>query len=548
MIPDTTIHADPTPAPKAPESAAARPAVLRELLFRDAESAAQWVTTLAVNDVDSACDDVLAQLRALAGADLRPRERARIAEVLREQVLMLHIELARRYAGRPQPARERDRAPFLQAVALWQALWEQYSACLKHLLEDDPELAGVKAKILQRGLYVGKQLVLVHGLARQLPTAALWHEFHAYYRLVELQDCAASAVSDPLMPKGIGTSCYSTYSHALLLWLADPCAMSVKQIQLTDRWLEMWARKVHPTPVQRDSDGPLVLVDLDGAGGAQLALAAPGDAAASLRYAYVGKLALSVRGRLKRLQTGANPAELQLGHDCSVEQCTTLLSYLDWRWYQPPRKALPQATSTLRLCAGGLDAAYFRIGGRTFDRRGPLRPFGEQSKRDLAALDALTDYDRGKDKAEQAWAWETWAGAYEWRDAVLVHQGHAQYRWQLEQLVVVRDDERVRAGYVTRVALGEGGELAIALRLWSGAPRALSVAGLSGALADDPQMPCLLLGETPDDKACLVLPPRTFNPSRILVSREAGGATRYRLTRLLQRGADFERVAFERMA
>ena len=105
MISDTTIHADPTPAPKAPESAAARPAVLRELLFRDAESAAQWVTTLAVNDVDSACDDVLAQLRALAGADLRPRERARIAEVLREQVLMLHIELARRYAGRPQPAR-----------------------------------------------------------------------------------------------------------------------------------------------------------------------------------------------------------------------------------------------------------------------------------------------------------------------------------------------------------------------------------------------------------------------------------------------------------
>ena len=61
-------------------------------------------------------------------------------------------------------------------------------------------------------------------------------------------------------------------------------------------------------------------------------------------------------------------------------------------------------------------------------------------------------------------------------------------------------------------------------------------------------MPALLLDETPDDKASLVLPPRTFNPSRVMRSVDAPSERRFRLVRLLQRGLDFERVAFEETA
>ena len=536
---------DPRAAETAGADATAQPAGRPPPLFVTAEGAARWVKTLPINDVKAVYDEVLEQLRALVAVELPPRERARVAEVLRQQVAYLHTELARRYAGKPQPAGERDREAAAQAIALWEALWEQYSACLKPLLEGDPDLVSVKAKLLQRGLHVGKQLVLVYGLARRVPPAALWLELNAYYRLVEMLDCAANAVSDPLLPNGVGISCYSTYSHALLLGLADPCAMSVKQIQLADRWLEMWARKVHPAVEKRETEGPVILVDLDGVTGATLAFAAPADPAASVRFAYADKVAASVRGRLKRLQTGANPAELQLGHDCSVEQCTSLLSYLDWRWYQPPRQIEAAVPTSLSLCSGGLDAAFYRVGGRTFDRRGPLRPFGPQSAQHLATLEALTDYDRGRDKAERTWVWERWEGACEWREATLVRRERGHYRWSLEQLVAADDGERVRAGYVTRVALGEGDELGLALRLWSGAPKAVAVRPVSGALTEEPSMPALVLAETPDDKACLILPPRTFNPGRVLRTVEGGPERSYRLTRLLQRGADFERVAFE---
>jgi hypothetical protein len=68
---------------------------------------------------------------------------------------------------------------------------------------------------------------------------------------------------------------------------------------------------------------------------------------------------------------------------------------------------------------------------------------------------------------------------------------------------------------------------------------------LSTAVAEDPPMPALMLAETPEDKPTLILPPRTFNPGRVLRSLDSGPERRYRLTRLIHRGADFERVAFE---
>jgi hypothetical protein len=127
-----------------------------------------------------------------------------------------------------------------------------------------------------------------------------------------------------------------------------------------------------------------------------------------------------------------------------------------------------------------------------------------------------------------------------------MREGAAHYRWQLDQLVIMRDGEHDRASYVTRVAFHDDGKLEVALRLWSGVPRALTARPVSTALSEEhPPLPALLLSETPDDSACLILPSRSFSPSRMLRSVEAGRERRFRLTRLLQRGADFERVAFE---
>ena len=251
---------------------------------------------------------------------------------------------------------------------------------------------------------------------------------------------------------------------------------------------------------------------------------------------------------MKRLATGANPAELQLGHDVSVEASSALLSHLDSHWYALPRKTGHDGTQTgLDLCVGGLGAAYFRVAGRTFNRQDPLGRLSYQGTQHLATLGALTDYDRNKDEAEKSWAWEHWQGTYDWDEASVRRISKAQHRWHLEQLVILRDDERVRCGYVTRVALDSHGELSVTLKLWAGAPTALCVRPYSTMLSEDPPIPVVLLGATPDDKPSIIAPPRTFNPGRMLRTIDSGPERRFRLTRLLQRGADFERVAFEEM-
>ena len=516
------------------------------LAFADADGCASWLRAVPLTNIPRYYETILSQLKRLAEVEFAPRERARIAEIMREPVIFLHTELARRYAGKPQPAAERESEASEQALAVWHALWTQYSACLKPLLEGDPDLLGVKAKVLQRGLWVGKQLMLVYGLARRLPAPAVWQELHAYYRLAEILDCAVTAVSDELMPNAIGVSCYSTYCHALLLDLADPCAMTVRQIELTDRWLAMWARKVFPYAQQRETEGPLIVIDLEAPNGAVLLPVGPRNPGEAMRYGYPAKIVTSVRGRLKRLASGANPAELQLGHDASVEACTALLTYLDSRWYAlPPRRAGGDAQAKVELCVGGLGSAYFRISGRTFNSQDLLGRLSYQGTQHLATLGALTDYDRNKEEAEKVWAWESWQGNYDWTAATLRRVGTGPHRWHLDQLVVLRDDDRTRCGFVTRVALDNRGELSVSLKLWPGSATAIAVRALTTMLVEEPPAPALALSATPDEKACVIVPPRTFSAGRVLRSLASGPERRLRLTRLIQRGADFERAAFE---
>jgi hypothetical protein len=514
------------------------------LAFTDAASATRWVRGLPLSSVSQAYQEILGQLHALTASTIGPRDRATIAEVIREPVAHLHAELARRYAGKPQPLDERESEAADQAIALWEALWIQYSVCLKPLLEGSTELKGVKAKLLQRALYVGKQLIIVHGYARRAPSADLWQELHAYYRLAEMLDCAMAAVSDHLIPDADGLSCYSIYSHGLLLALADPYAMSVRQIELTDRWLGQWARKVFPYAKQRESEGPVIIVDLEGAHGAVLANTASGTHPASVRFGYPAKLATSVRGRLKRLAGGSTPAELQLGDDVSAEAASALLKHLDAHWHQLPAAGRRKRSTAIEIAAGGTEAAYFRVGGRSFARQDPLGRDVDPT-RYLQAVGGIADFDRRREEAERSWPWEKWYGVCEWRDAAIKHQGDGNYHWFLDQLVVVREDSQPRLGYVSRISTEPEGAISLSLKLWPGDPKVFAVRLVNPNGTEEAPVAAILLAESPEEPATLVMSPRAFVLNRVMRCDEPGPLQKFKLTRIVQRGGDFERVAFE---
>jgi len=539
---DTAL--EPLPVAEEPAEPGPRPVETPELAFADAAGAAQWMRTLPLSNVALAYDILLGQLRALTASDIGPRDRATIAELARDSVAHLHTELARRYAGKPQPLDEREAEAADQAIALWQALWVQYSVCLKPLLEGSTELKGVKAKLLQRALYVGKQLLVVHGFARRVPSPELWQELHAYYRLAEMLDCTTAAVSDQLMPDAEGLSCYSMYSHALLIGLADPYAMSVRQIELADRWLGQWARKAFPYAKQRENEGPVIVVDLESTHGAVLASTAAASQGPSVRFCYPAKLSTSVRGRLKRLATGTTPAELELGDDVSSEAAAALLTHLDARWHQVPAGGHRKRSTAVEIAAGGIDAAYFRVSGRSFRRQDPLGRDTDPTKY-LQTVGGISDFDRRRDEAERSWPWEKWYGVCEWREATVKHQSGGAYQWFLDELVVVREEGQTRLGHVTRIAVEPDGAIALSLRLWAGEPKIFAVRLVNPNKTEEAPVAALLLTEAPEEPSTLVLSPRAFIANRVMRCDEPGPLRKFKLTRIVQRGGDFERVAFE---
>ncbi len=528
-----------------PEHALPEDAAAPALAWKDSAAAARWMKELPLSSVGQAHSLLLGQLSALATANLPARERATIAELARDPIAHLHTELARRFAGRPQPAGEGEREAADQAIALWQALWVHYSACLKPLLEGETELQGVKAKLLQRALYVGKQLIAVHGLARRKTPASLWQELHAYYRLAEMLECTTVAVSDPLVPDAAGLCCFSMYSHALLLALADPYAMSVREIELADRWLGLWARKLFPYAQQRDTEGSRVIVDLEGESGAFVAPAPPAQPRSSLRYGYPAKLASSVRGRIKRIAQGATPESLQLGSDVSSSDAAALLAHLDAQWSSVPRDAQRTKSRAVELASGGPQAAYFRLCGHAFARQDPLGRDNDHPAQYLHSVGGISDFDRRREEAERSWPWEKWYGALAWREARVRHAGGSSYRWFLDQLVVAREDGRARLGWVARVADEGERELTLTVRMWPGDPKTLVLRQRHQDGTEDPPTPAVLLDESPEEPASLVVLPRAFAPNRVLHLGESGSDRAYRLLSILQRGADFERVAFE---
>ena len=314
----------------------------------------------------------------------------------------------------------------------------------------------------------------------------------------------------------------------------------------------MWSRKVFPYAQQRETEGPVIVVDLDSAGRR--------DARRRPRRAIrrVDALRLSGQARDQRARAPEAPADgRQSGraaarprlqrramHDAArASRCALVPG-------AAPRGRTRRATA-IELCAGGL-------GGRVLPHRRPhVRPQGSAAARlsfqGAQHLQTLGRADRLRPRARGRRA-HVGVGALEGHLRVARGGGRAHRRdrsiagcWTSSSSCATRS--ACASGCVTpRRARTPHGELALSLTALVGRRRGRSPCGrCRRRCSEDPPLPALLLAETPDDKPSLILPPRTFNPSRVLRSLDSGPERRFRLTRLVQRGADFERVAFEEM-
>lgn len=511
--------------------------------FDDETGCVSWLSSLPLTNSGFAQELLGDQLQRLAAADIDPLQRVKIAELLREPVLHLHVKLAKRFADRPLPLTAAESQAWQQVLRLWLALWENYSACLRPLLDHDPRMEGWAARTVQRGLFVGKEIVRLYGQARRQPTPEHWEELHAYFRFAEMLEVTSLAVRDKLLPHAEAISCYSTYAHALLLARADPCALTASEWELADRWLQGWSRKFFPDKVFRPSEHVLLVVDLLQGTGLATWEDAPDQSPPSLRYGSPDKLSVSLQQRQKRLRTGTTPAELGLGEEVSAASAERLLNHLYERWCTlSVAQGAPATEQQIAVCGGDLYAIFFRLSGRTFVRENTRDRLSYRSIEAAATFATIAEHDAMRDQAEKDWPWELWIGDLLGFGGSLERRVPGN-RWQLNQLLVAKDASgRISCGTVSW--LGElGSTLRMGLKLWPGEAGALILRAASGVTRAEPAVPAITLPGVGREPSSLLLPPRYFQAGR-RVETSGAGKRSFRLVKTLDHGVDFERVAY----
>jgi hypothetical protein len=373
------------------------------------------------------------------------------------------------------------------------------------------------------------------------------------YAQAEKLGVAETDVKDYLNRDVHDSSPRIAYVRALLMGVASPHELGQRQLTFVAFLLERWASKVEVTrkPVSEGDGVPPLMTDLAGE-----RIPERVDSSTPLpaepRYLDTRKLAKSLRNRVALLRKGESPAKLALGEDCVQPSCEQTLVFLFRQWCQakPARAAAAGGATISAQVTNDMEAIhhYMSAGGQR--RQVEARELTQQQRQELETLGHIRSVHNEQYTTERGYALEDWK--IEDDSATELHiarpGGQGTKRYGHGQLVAVRppDASGFILGQVRWLIGGVNGDLRAGVKLMPGIATATSVRGTG--LNDKAERPvcALAVAAVPAVKSppTLVLPAGWYKPKRVL---ELVGDTSHhvRLTEVIERGSDFERVAYE---
>jgi cyclic-di-GMP-binding protein len=512
--------------------------------FRDAAGCAAWLQGIPLINVVTSHGKLLAQLAELNRCEIAAAERVRILEQLREGVLFVQTEHAKRFSNRPVPLSAQEREAFNAVVALWDAYLRGFQYCLESAAAD----AAQSALACQRALWCLSAKLSEHYATYQEIRAGEWSLLNRLYLLAEERGVAEHKVRHPVYKGKIDTSCAETYARALLLHLANPNEHAPRQTALIARWLERWARKVSVSRTPPAEDKAPLAVDVSGDAG----VARNGATGDSVRYLDVSDVARSVRKRVSLLRKGESPSALNLG-DVPPATAEQLLIMVFKQWCEDKHsRAHPRRTAsgTAEICTG-MAAMHYYVSGDRFRQPAGSEDLNKMQREEIATFGRVAtrheDEDYGK---TQGFSVEVWQLKDESRTGLRLERTDpaAPARYQLHQLVAVRpaDGKSFILGMVRWLSVGSDLLLRAGIRTMPGMPKGASLRGTGLNATTEKYVPGLLLPAVPalGSPESLVMPAGWYKPKR-LIELVRDGSSNVVLGALLERGTDYERVTFE---
>ncbi len=232
-------------------------------VFASAKACEEWLESLPLTNASTAQAQLRTQVDALVRAGLKPQALFEILEQMREPIVFVQTEAAKKFTQRPLPMADFENVAWTSATGLWRAYGLGYQVCVQALLDGEREMKPLAATACHRAL--DAQMRVMFDFVRsnsQLPGAE-WALLHKLFRAAESLDVLGDKVKDPIQKDTPATTCTAAYTQALLTAVGSSGEWSARQMQMIMRWLERWAAKVVATPAPPASPvKPPLLVDL----------------------------------------------------------------------------------------------------------------------------------------------------------------------------------------------------------------------------------------------------------------------------------------------
>jgi hypothetical protein len=513
------------------------------LQFTDSASCKRWVEDLPLTNVQQTHRVLTAQFAALNGTGLAALERLRILETLREPLGFVQSESANRYAGKPVPLEPSEIEVWASVIALWEQLSRNYQHCLQAYRDGDLSVAPHAALITMRCLNcVGRQMIEHYRIYRQIP-AAFWRALNELYAFAEQHGFARIRVQDSFTQQEPDSSCAETYLQALLVHLANPYSLSMRQLAFVQSWAEKWATLVGlaPQPLAAGS-GAALAVDLGASAGAVFANEIAPQS--NVRYLDLEQLSKTLRQTITLLKQGQTPAQLGLGETARQPGCENLLMllYVQWCRAGTGRGEERQETEERVSVCFGISAAHFQVSGRREFRQPTEITSREKLDMDTFGYVVRAEREAGDRSAEGLEVWHILNHSASGFMCIL-RDPASKIRIAHNQLVAVqrRGTRNFQLGMVQWLRIEQEQGLCVGVRVFPGIPQAVAVRPSNFTPGSNVYERALLLPEVPAaaTPATLILPPGWFQSGRF-VEAQSDRKQVAKLLNLLEMGSDFD--------
>jgi hypothetical protein len=198
---------------------------------------------------------------------------------------------------------------------------------------------------------------------------------------------------------------------------------------------------------------------------------------------------------------------------------------------------------------------HYYISGHVFKQPGEAKELTSVQRDQLVAFGRVSTRDEDDYSVVHGFVLENWHLADESAQGLKMvrHAADPGKRYNHGRLVAVKpaDSKGYLLGQVRWLVQNDAGDLFAGVRLLPGLPAATSVRPTGLNVVDAKYVPAISLTGVQALKAppALVLPSGWFKPKRVIeVFVEGQGAVRVRLTESLDRGVDYERLAYEMLS